>query len=100
MISPNIFPLVIPIHREAITIDLPESLRANADDRLPFASLGRVEGGDGIVKGHDGADVRLQSSVPHPLHNLTQLSAIGYDNEVDRQSVSRPRLGGPGDGHQ
>jgi len=41
--------------------------RTNADDRLPRASLGRVEGGDGVVEGRDVADVRPQSSVPHPL---------------------------------
>src|SRR5262245_51234936 len=35
---------------------LPASSRANANDRLPRASLGRVEGGDGIVEGRDGAD--------------------------------------------
>ena len=35
-----------------------ESLWTNADDRLPRASLGRVEGGDGIVEGGDVADVR------------------------------------------
>ena len=37
---------------------LPESSRANANDRLPRASLGLVEGGDGIVEGRDGADIR------------------------------------------
>src|SRR5262245_7874504 len=57
--------------------------RTNADDRLPRASLGRVEGGDGIVEGRDVADVRPQSSVPHPLDDLTQLGTIGLDNEVD-----------------
>src|SRR5437763_1057857 len=61
--------------------------RANADDCLPRASLARVEGGDGIVKDRDVADVRPQSSIPHPLDDLTQLSAIGLDNEVDRQAV-------------
>ena len=30
---------------------LPEFSRANADDRLPLASRGQVEGGDGIVEG-------------------------------------------------
>src|SRR5215475_4748889 len=74
--------------------------RTNADDRLPRASLGRVEGGDGIVEGRDVADVRPQSSVPHPLDDLTQLGAIGFDNEVDRQAVGGPRLGRPDDGHQ
>jgi hypothetical protein len=50
---------------------VPESSRTNADDRLPLASLNRVEGGDGIVEGRDVADVRPQSSVPHPLDDLT-----------------------------
>ena len=55
----------------------------NAYDRLPRAPLGRVEGGDSFVEGRDVADVRLQSSVPHPLDDLTQLGTIGLDNEVD-----------------
>src|SRR5215813_12175136 len=74
--------------------------RTNADDRLPLASLGPVEGGDGVVKGRDVADVRPQSSVTHPLDDLTQLGAIGHENKVDRQAVGGPRLGRPGDGHQ
>src|SRR5262249_56548361 len=45
-------------------------LRTNADDRLPGAALGRVEGGDGLVEGRDVADVRPQSSVTHPLDDL------------------------------
>src|SRR6266702_6261998 len=79
---------------------LPKSSRTNADDRLPRASLGRVEGGDGIVEGRDVADVRPQPSVPHPPHDLTQLGTIGLDNEIDRQPVGGPRLGRPDDGHQ
>src|SRR3954463_7884471 len=78
----------------------PESLWTNADDRLPVASLGRVEGGDGIVEGGDGADVGPQSSVPHALDDLSQLRAIGLDDEVDCPAVGGPRLGGPYDGHQ
>src|SRR5215469_6143314 len=74
--------------------------RTNADDRLPLASPGRVQGGDGIVEGRDVADVRPQSSVPHPLDDLTQLGAIALDNEVDRQAVVGPRHGRPDDGHQ
>src|SRR3954463_8235427 len=74
--------------------------RTNADDRLPRASVGTVEGGDGIVEGRDGADVRPQSSVPHSLDDLTQLGAIGLDNEVDRQAVDGPRLARSDDGHQ
>jgi hypothetical protein len=55
------------------------------DDRLPLASLDRVQGGNGIVEGGDVADVRPQSSVTHPLDDLTQLGTIGLDNEVDRR---------------
>src|SRR5213082_2146896 len=76
------------------------SLRTNADDRLPLASLGGVEGGHSSVEGRDVADVRPQSSVPHPLDDLTQLGTIGLDNEVDRQAVGGPRLGRADDGHQ
>src|SRR4051794_21133467 len=78
----------------------PEPSRTNANDRLPLASLGRVEGRNGIVEGRDLADVRPQSSVPHPLDDLTQLGAIGLDNEIDRQAVRGPRLGRPDDRHQ
>src|SRR5262249_32982721 len=62
--------------------------------------LGPVEGGDGIVEGRDVADVRPQSSVPYPLDELTQLGAIGYDDEVDSQAARGPRLGRAGNGHQ
>src|SRR6266513_5951882 len=79
---------------------IPESSRTNPDDRLPLASLGRVEGGDGIVEGRDVADVRPQSSVTHPPHDLTQLGTIGLDNEIDRLAVGGPRLGRADDGHQ
>src|SRR5215813_9470360 len=74
--------------------------RANTDDRLPLASLGPVEGGDGVVEGRDVADVRPQSSVAHPLADLTQLGAIGHENKVDRPAAGGPRLGRTGDGHQ
>src|SRR3954471_15425643 len=72
----------------------------NADDRLSLASCGRVEGGDGIVESRDVANVRPQSAIPHPLDDLTQLGAIGYDDEIDSQAVRGPRLGRAGDGHQ
>src|SRR5262249_8914124 len=75
-------------------------LRTNADDRLPLDPRGRVECGDGVVEGRDVADVRPQSSVPHPLDDLPQLSTIRLDNEVDREAVSGRRLGRPDDGHQ
>src|SRR5262245_12717996 len=74
--------------------------RTNADDRLALASLGPVEGGDGVVEGRDLADVRSQPSVTHPPDDLTQLGTIGHDNEVDRQAVGGPCLGRAGDGHQ
>jgi hypothetical protein len=74
--------------------------RTNADDRLPRAALARVEGGDGIVEGRDVADVRPQPSVTHPLDDLTQLGPIALDNKVDRETLVRPRLGRPDDGHQ
>src|SRR5947209_17985447 len=70
------------------------------DDRLPVASLGRVERGDGVVEGCDAADVGPQSSVAHPLDDLTQLAAIALDNEVDRPAVRGSRRGGPDHGHQ
>src|SRR6266480_2050797 len=88
------------INDKAEPLAIPESSRANANDRLPRASLGRVEGGDGNVEGRDGADVRPQSSVPHPLDDLTQLGTIGLDDEVDRQAVGGTRLGRADDGHQ
>jgi hypothetical protein len=72
-----------------------ESSRTNADDRLPLDPLGRIEGGDGVVEGRDVADVRPQSSVTHPLDDLTQLGTIGLDNEVDRQAVGGRASGGP-----
>ena len=72
----------------------------NADDRLSLGALGRVEGGDAIVEGSHLADVCPQTTMPDPLGDLTQLGAIGYDDEVDSQAVSGPRLRRAGDGHQ
>src|SRR6185312_5655185 len=79
---------------------IPRSSWTNADDRLSLASLGRVQGGDGVVEGRDVADVRPQSYVSHPLDDLTQLGTMGLDNEVNRQTVGGPRFGRPDDGHQ
>src|SRR5216117_1412697 len=84
----------------AESVAVSPSSRTNTNDRLPRAPLGRVEGGDGIVEGRDGPDVRPQSSVPHPLDDLTQLGTIGLDNEVDRKAINGPRLRRPDDGHQ
>src|SRR6516225_1028903 len=87
------------IHEEGRTAR-PPGVLTDADDRLPRAPLGRVEGGDSFVEGRDGADVRPQSSVTRPPDNLTQLGAIGYDDEVNRPAVSGSCLGRAGDGHQ
>src|SRR5258708_21722394 len=46
------------------------------------------------------ADVCPQPRNPDPLDELTQLGAIGYDDEVDSQAARGPRLGRAGDGHQ
>src|SRR3954449_8636222 len=72
----------------------------NADDRFSLDPLGPVEGGNGIVEGSHVADVYPQPTIPEPLDDLTQLGAIGYDDEVDSQAASGPRLGRAGDGHQ
>ena len=72
----------------------------NADDRLSLDPLGRVEGGDCVIEGRDVADVRPDSSITCPPDNLTQLGAIGYDDEVDSQAARGPRLGRAGNGHQ
>src|SRR5215813_13360873 len=72
----------------------------NTDDRLALNPLGRVEGGDGIVEGSHVADVCPQPTMPGPLDDLTQLGAIGYDDEIDSQAISGPCLGRAGDGHQ
>src|SRR3954471_13807286 len=74
--------------------------RTDADDRLPGDPLGRIEGRDCIVECRDVGDVGPQSSVPHPLDDLTQLGAIGQDDEVDCQAVGGPRLGRTYDGHE
>src|SRR5262249_9038526 len=79
---------------------IPESSRMNADDRLSLDPLGRVEGGNRIVEASHVADVCPQRTIPGPLDDLTQLGAIGYDDEIDSQAVSGPRLGRAGDGHQ
>ena len=72
----------------------------NADDRLSLDPFGRVEGGDGIVEGSHLADVCPQPTIPDPLDDLTQLGAIGYDDEVNSQAASGPRLSRAGNGHQ
>src|SRR5262249_8364840 len=72
----------------------------NADDRLPLYPLGSVEGGNRIVEGRHVADVCPQPTIADPLDELTQSVAIGHDDEVDSQAVSRPRLSQACNGHQ
>src|SRR5262249_12085854 len=66
-----------------------ESSRANADDRRPVASLGRVEGGDGLVEGRDVANVGPQSPVSHSLDDLAQLGAAGPATGGNRPAALR-----------
>src|SRR6187431_2026045 len=80
-------------HRRHTSASYSASLWTNADDRLPLDPLGRVESGNGVVEGHDGADVRPQPTIPDPLDDLTQLRTIGLDDEINRQAVCRPHLG-------
>src|SRR4051794_15487378 len=82
-----------------VRIGAPSFLLKNTDDRLSLASR-LVEGGNGIVEGSHFADVCSQSTIPHPPDNLTELGAVGYDDEVNSQAASGPRLGRAGDGHQ
>src|SRR5213082_2568034 len=77
-----------------------ESLRMNVDDRLSPDPFGPVEGGNSVVEGSHLADICPQPTIPQPLDELTQLGAIGYDDEVNSQAARGPRLGRAGDGHQ
>src|ERR1700752_4776351 len=72
----------------------------NADDRLSLDPLGRVKSGNGIIQDSHLADVCPHPTIPDPLHDLPQLGAIGFDDEVDSQAARGPRLGPAGDGHQ
>src|SRR5246500_4579841 len=72
----------------------------NADDCLSLDSLGPVEGGNRIVEGSHFADVCPQPTNADPLDELTQLGAIGFNDEVDSPAARGPRLSRAGDGHQ
>src|SRR5262245_58290015 len=72
----------------------------NAYDRLSLGPLGPVEGGNRFVEGSDVADVCPQPTNPDPLDELTQLRAIGFDDEVDSQAAGGPCHGRAGDGYQ
>ena len=70
----------------------------SADDRLSLDPFARVKGGNGIIQDSHLADVCPQPAIPDPLHDLPQLGAIGFDDEVDSQAARGPRLGRAGDG--
>src|SRR3954453_9086770 len=72
----------------------------NADDRLSLDPPGRVERANRIVEGSHVADVCPQPTIPGTLDDLTQLGAIGYDDEIDSPAARGPHLGWAGDGHQ
>src|SRR4051812_32720648 len=72
----------------------------NANDCLSFDPPGPVERGNRIVEGGHVADVCPQPTNPDPLDELTQLGAIGDDDEVDSHAARGPRLGRAGDSHQ
>src|SRR6266516_2173307 len=72
----------------------------HAGDGLSLDPLGPVEGGSRIVEGSRVAVVCPQPTIPKPPDELTQLGAIGYDDEADSQAARGPRLGRAGDGHQ
>src|SRR5215475_11718855 len=72
----------------------------STDDRLSLDPLGPVESGNRIVEGSYVADICPQPTIPDPLDELTQLGAIGFDDEVDSQAARGPRHGRAGDGHQ
>ena len=61
----------------------------NANDCLSLDPLGPVEGGNGIVEGSHVADVCPQTTIPHPLGDLTQLGAI----RSTTKSIVRPPEG-------
>src|SRR5262245_58163961 len=79
---------------------LPDASAMSADDRVCLEPRGPVNGGNCIVDGSNVDDVCPQPTNPDPLDELTQLGAIGYDDEVDSQAARGPRLGRAGDGHQ
>ena len=54
----------------------------NADDRLSLDPFGPVEGGDAIVEGSHVTDVCAQPAIPGSLDDLTQLGAVGDDDEI------------------
>src|SRR5918996_763922 len=59
-----------------------ESLWAYADDRLPLASLGRVEGRNGIVEGRERSSGSNQTRGP-----LLDVAADDIENQIDSADV-------------
>src|ERR1043165_7597134 len=79
---------------------LAEHSRTNADNRLSRVSIGRVEGGDGIIQGGDFADIRPQSSIPDSLSYLRKLDSISLDDEVNHQAILRSNIRWSDDCHK
>jgi hypothetical protein len=77
-----------------------QSSMINADDRLSLDPTGPIEGGNGIVERSHFAYVCSQTTIAEPLNKITQLRAIGYDDEIDRHAVSGSRFGRARDGNQ
>src|ERR1043165_4541680 len=72
----------------------------NADHRFSLDRLRRVEGGDGVVERSHVPDLSPQPTIADPLGQLTQLGAIRYNDEVNSQAATQPRLGRASNGHQ
>ena len=84
----------------AESLTLPQSSRANADDRLSLDSLGRVECGDRIPERSHLADVR-----PQPTTRTRWTSSVNWARSgTTTKSIARPargpRLCRAGNGHQ
>jgi hypothetical protein len=71
----------------------------NTNDRLPGPSFRVVESSYSLVQGDDSGDIRFQSSIPHALYDLGQLEAVGFNDEVDCETVGGSRFGSADDGH-
>ena len=68
--------------------------RTNADDRLPRAALGRVEGGDGIVEGRDVAEfVRSRPSRTRWTISLSWARSDSTTKSTARPSAGRASVG-------
>ena len=67
-------------HVFLFSFDVSQVLHTNADDRLPLASLGRVESRNGIVESRDGgASWAAPIPLPKELKGVSDLSWMEYD---------------------